>query len=122
MPECYSKSPFRYRPKAGQKAKSACLAIVLLLASVPGLAGEPLRDPTRPYTPAERARESTPRFVVNAIIVSPERRVAIVNGRRLTVGASLDGATVIAIEKDQLVLELDGKRISAGLNEGAMRR
>jgi MSHA biogenesis protein MshK len=94
----------------------------LLLASAPGLAAEPLRDPTRPYTPAERARESTPRFVVNAIIVSPERRVAILNGRRLTVGDSLDGATVIAIEKDQLVLEIGGKHISTGLNEGAMRR
>lgn len=122
MPDFYATAPYRSPPRPCQAATSACLAVLLLLASAPGFAGEPLRDPTRPYTPAERARESTPRFVVNAIIVSPERRVAIVNGRRLTVGASLDGATVIAIEKDQLVLEIDGRRISAGLNEGAMRR
>lgn len=99
------------------------LALMLAFAPGTGLAGELLRDPTRPYTPAaEHARDSSPRFVVHTIIISPERRVAIVNGRRVAVGGSIAGARVIAIEKDQLVLEIGGKRITAGLNEGAMRR
>ena len=92
------------------------IALALISASTLCLADEPFRDPTRPYTTAERGAASSPRFVVNAIIVSAERRVAIVNGRRVGVGSSLSGATVIAIEKDQLILEIGGKRITAGLN------
>ena len=97
-------------------------ALALAFASGTGLADELLRDPTRPYTTSERVLPSSPRFVVNAIIVSPKRRVAIVNGRRVGVGSSLGGATVVAIEQDQVVLESGGKRITAGLNERAMRR
>ncbi|MGI9234666.1 MAG: hypothetical protein ACR2RD_13615 [Woeseiaceae bacterium] len=97
------------------------LAVLFALANGIAHAEEPLRDPTRPYTAAERARTAAPRFVVNAIIISPERRVAIVNGRRVAVGGSIGGATVTAIEKDQLVLELGGKRITAALNKGASR-
>lgn len=100
----------------------AAIALALLSASGTCLADEPFRDPTRPYTAAERRVASSPRFVVNAIIVSDERRVAIVNGRRVSVGSSLGSATVIAIEKNQLILEIGGKRITAGLNEGATRR
>jgi len=98
------------------------LALILVFAHGSVLSDELLRDPTRPYTAKERSRTSMPRFVVNAIIISPERRVAIVNGRRVAVGGSLGGATVVAIDKDQVIVEIGGKRITAGLNERAMRR
>ena len=103
-----------------------CLILVMLGlllggAYTPSLADEVLRDPTRPYSAAARVVATAPRFVVNAIIVSPERRVAIVNGQRVGIGGSVDGATVIAIEKDQLVLERDGKQLTVSLNKGAAR-
>ena len=100
----------------------ATLLSLVILASGTAYADEALRDPTRPYAPIKGPRASSPGFVVNAIIISPERRVAIVNGRRLAVGGSLDGATVMAIEKDHLILETGGKRIRAELNKRAMRR
>ena len=100
----------------------ATLLLLVMLASGTAYADQPLRDPTRPYTPIKGPRASSPSFVVNAIIISPERRVAIVNGRRLAVGGSLDGATVVSIEKDHLILETGGKRIRAELNKRAMRR
>ena len=106
----------------GRAARITSAVLLLALAPGPSQADEPLRDPTRPYSPSQDVHASSPRFVVNAIIISPQRRVAIVNGRRVTVGDSLGGATVIAIEKNQLVLELGGKRITAGLNTGATRR
>ena len=98
--------------------------IMLTLTCVSGVSfgDEILRDPTRPYVASEGSVAGTPRFAVNAIIVSTERRVAIVNGRRVGVGAVVDGATVIAIEKDHLILDKDGKRITAGLNNGASRQ
>jgi hypothetical protein len=97
---------------------------MLLLTSISGLslADELLRDPTRPYVPHALGISDAPRYAVNAIIVSSKRRVAIVNGRRVGVGGSVEGATVIAIEKDHLILEKDGERITAGLNERPSRR
>lgn len=90
--------------------------VTLTLISGLCLADEALRDPTRPYTAVEARAAGAPRFVVNAIIVSDDRRVAIVNGRRVGVGSSLSGAQVISIDKDQLVLEINGKRVTARLN------
>ena len=103
------------------KALATLLGLVMLTSGL-ARADEALRDPTRPYSPVKGFRASSPSFVVNAIIISPERRVAIVNGRRVAVGGSLDGATVIAIEKDHLILETGGTRIRAELRQGAMRR
>ena len=98
--------------------------LMLLLTGLSGLslADELLRDPTRPYVPHALGISDAPRFAVNAIIVSSERRVAIVNGRRVGVGSSVEGSTVVAIEKDHLILETDGERITVGLNERPSRR
>jgi len=100
------------------KRRQIAAILVLLLGSAPAMsiADEILRDPTRPYVPHVPGVAAAPRFVVNAIIVSAERRVAIVNGRRVSIGGSVNGATVVSIAKDQLVLEQDGERITIGLN------
>jgi len=98
------------------------LGLLLSCLAITCFAEEKLRDPTRPYTAVERKAVAAPRYVVNAIIVSPERRVAIVNGQRVGVGESVDNATVISIERQQLVLETNGRRITASLNDGALRQ
>lgn len=96
------------------------LVLLLLICSSNLCFGEEiLRDPTRPYKKSEYIAAETPRYVVNAIIVSADRKVAIVNGRRVGVGASVGGALIVAIEKDQLILEKNGERITARLNDGA---
>lgn len=101
------------------------LVVLVLLTNCaisPVLAGELLRDPTRPYTPAERKAAAAPRFVVSAIIVSNDRRVAIVNGRRVGVGGLVDNATVVSIEKQRLVLETNGKQMTIGLRDRTARQ
>jgi len=97
--------------------------VVLMLTVVCGASfgGEPLRDPTRPYKAIAVTKVASPRFAVNAIIVSDDRRVAIVNGRRVGIGGSIDGATVISIDRDQLVLTKNGKHITARLHGGEPR-
>jgi len=95
--------------------------VVLLLSATNVCLGEPLRDPTRPYKASSVTTTASPRFAVNAIIVSADRRVAIVNGRRVGIGGSIDGATVISIDKDELVLTKDGRRITARLRDGEPR-
>lgn len=107
-----------------RKRPSHILVIGAMLALVANLSlgAELLRDPTRPYTARQPSAATAPRFVVNAIIISPERRVAIVNGRRVNVGDSIGNATVVAIEKEEMILEVDGKRITAGLLDRAPRQ
>jgi type II secretory pathway component PulC len=95
--------------------------VVLMLTATSVCLGESLRDPTRPYKASAVTTTTSPRFVVNAIIVSADRRVAIVNGRRVGIGGSIDGATVISIDKDELVLTKDGRRITARLHDGGPR-
>ncbi len=100
---------------------------LLIVATLCGLSGltygqEVLRDPTRPYVVSERVAVAAPRFKVNAIIVSADRRVAIVNGQRVVTGGSVNGAKVITIEKDHLILETNGERITAALNDRASRQ
>ncbi len=88
-----------------------------LLFAVSGVfADEILRDPTRPYTPQPGFVTAAPTFSVNAIIVSDDRRLAIVNGKRVTVGAEIDGATVVSIAKQELVLEFKGEQLTLGLS------
>lgn len=100
------------------------IAALVLLISTSSLsfADEILRDPTRPYAANVPGATTASPFTVNAIIISEERRVAIINGRRVSVGGSVHDATVVAIEKDHLVLERNGKRIVARLSNGASRR
>ena len=100
------------------------LAIVLLLVSASNFsfADEALRDPTRPYSASVPGATPATRYMVNAIIISAERRVAIVNGQRVGVGESVHDATVVAIKMDHLVLEKNGQRMVARLRGGASRR
>ncbi len=117
------KNPQAARYGGGRSAITV-VALLLFFGLTSGMsrAAEPLRDPTRPYSAAQDARAASPRFIVNAIIISPKRRVAIVNGRRVAVGGSIAGATVVAIEKNQLILDVGGKRITAGLNDETTHR
>jgi len=98
-------------------------ATVLLLVSMSSDAvAEVLRDPTRPYTAPELFQQAQPVFKVNAIIVSSKRQIAIINGKRVGVGEQINGATVISIEKRELVLDVGGRKIVLQLNNGGMRQ
>ncbi len=95
---------------------------VLLFGAIQADATELLRDPTRPYTvrPAVLARVAT--FTVTAIFMGQKRRVAIVNGQHVTVGAEVDGATVVEILADSLRLNLQGTELTTRLLPAELRK
>jgi len=99
-------------------ALTVCTALTLLAIGATGLASEALRDPTRPYTARQALAASAPRYKVNAIIVSDERRIAIINGKRIGVGGRVNGATVVSIAKRELTLDVDGQELTLRLNSG----
>ena len=95
------------------------LAAVLLVAPMLANAQETLRDPTRPWSARSVAAAvatgtaTTSSFKVTAIFTSDKRRIAIVNGRRVSEGDRVDGAIVVEIRTDDLRLDLNGKTITS---------
>jgi len=85
---------------------------------------EPDRDPTRPYSAQAIASPGsrTTAFNVSAIFVSKARRVAIVNGQRVTEGDSINGAVVVEINKEALRLNLNGKELTTRLLPAGLRK
>ena len=107
------------------RSRLSMLTVAAALVSVPALAddAEVLRDPTRPYNarsvavaPGGGSRSSNggvTSFRVTAIFTSDMRRIAVVNGRLVTEGDKVDGATVVEILADRLRLNLGGKAITS---------
>ncbi len=69
------------------------------------------RDPTRPPTPAEiraffgaETVAGNPSFQLQSILLSDERRLAIINGRRVSEGHVINQAEVVTIESGRVLL------------------
>ncbi len=98
------------------------VSIILLFGPLLTNGAELLRDPTRPYSvmpvvmPAIAAS-----FTVTAIFMSDKRRVAIVNGQRVSEGDQVDGATVVEILGDRLRLDHRGTEVTTRLLHGQVR-
>ena len=110
------------------RSRYSMVTVSALLLFGPLLTGgaELLRDPTRPYAAAPVAATRKPAraaaFSVTAILLSQKRRVAIVNGQRVSEGDQVDGATVVEILADGLRLNLHGKEFMTRLLPDALRK
>ncbi|MCG5514373.1 general secretion pathway protein GspB [Ectothiorhodospira shaposhnikovii] len=104
---------------------SGRVAVALLSTGclVPALS---LADPTRPPTPQELrawqgmldAEQATTRgWVLQSVLMAPQRRIAIINGQRVGVGETVDGARVIRIEAAAVALSHEGRDITLRLTE-----
>jgi len=89
--------------------------VAALAVCVPLAAAQALRDPTRPAffsgRPGEggivsRGRDAD--WVLQSVLLSPERRYAIINGEVLTLGGSVAGAELVAIREGEVTLRAGG--------------
>lgn len=91
----------------------AALAAVAMLVAVRAWAeGGALGDPTRPtalneVTVQDRAVSRAPRWRLQSTLVAADRRIAVINGRQLRLGESVDGATVVDIRAEGVTLQVD---------------
>lgn len=90
----------------------ACLLPVMLHAGA-------LVDPTRPagaaYAPAARAQTARHGWRLDSTLVAPDRRVAVINGRHVSEGESVDGARVIEIRPLNVLIQAPGRRMTLQL-------
>lgn len=90
--------------------KTAIGMIAALMMSAPALAEEfgDLVDPTRPFS-AETGVPVSGGLVLQSTLVSPGRKLAIINGRTLGLGDKLGNAVVAEIRSNEVML-WDGQR------------
>jgi len=91
----------------------------LLLTAGPLHAATALHDPTRPPSHGgawvEEAKPKEPDWVLTSTLISPGRRLAIIDGRAVSEGDEVSGARVLQITPGGVVLRYKGKRRELGL-------
>ena len=101
---------------AGRLMKHLTLGFVLACMAGSSLAAaEALRDPTRP--PSVSAKGATERhessgWQLQSVLISPERRYAIINGEVVAIGGAVSGAQLLAVAPEQVTLRTrEGVRV-----------
>lgn len=99
----------------------AWLWALLLAASAAQAAVDPMQGPAVRSASAAAASNVAPAaaLVVTLVLLRDDLRVAWINDRPLRVGESIDGARVVAIERQGVQLLRDGKRETLWLNPQA---
>lgn len=92
---------------------SPIFAALICVVTASATAAQALRDPTRPATGAKAAavRIEKSGWILQSVLISPERRYAIINDEVVPLGGSIAGAELIAIAEERVTLRTqDGLR------------
>lgn len=81
--------------------------------------GETISDPTRPanWRTKKAAKGKQQTYKLNYILNADERKQAIVNGKKVTVGDWVAGAKVLRINDSGVVLSVDGQQQTLRVNK-----
>jgi len=82
---------------------------------------ETLPDPTRPLEYSGAVQEQTV-LQLNSILISGERKIAVINGTQLTENQWLGDKRVIRIQANQVTLEHQGQTIVLSLYGKSIRQ
>lgn len=90
---------------------------LLLLAGRAVALDDPMRPPDygAATTAAAAGTASAVPLVLNGTLIGRERRSAVINGRRVSVGDYIDGARVIEIQPAQVRLQRQGSQLTLSL-------
>ena len=85
-------------------------AVCMVAASA--VPAQALRDPTRPAAASGKGAANAEQsgWVLQSVLISPERRYAIINGEVVPLGGSIAGAELVAVTAERVTL-----RTSQGL-------
>jgi MSHA biogenesis protein MshK len=81
--------------------------IALGLLAATAAAAQGLSDPTRPPSASapSAARSEAPLSRLQSVLISPGRKLAVIDGQTVALGGRLGDATVVAIAPTQVVLQ-----------------
>ena len=75
----------------------------------PATLRDPMKEVKQVVTDTTTTPDTTGEFIVKGTIWDDENPLAIINGQVLGVGEKIGGATIVEINKDNVVFEKDGK-------------
>jgi MSHA biogenesis protein MshK len=87
-----------------------CVLAGVLASSAPthGALGQSLSDPTRPPStsgaPGPQGDADAPSTVLQSVLISPGRKLAVINGAVVPLGAKVGDATLSSISETEVVL------------------
>jgi MSHA biogenesis protein MshK len=91
------------------------LVAVACMTATSMAVAQTLRDPTRPAGASARSAAGKPEqsgWILQSVLISPERRYAIINGEVVRIGGSVGGAELISIAAERVTLRTpEGLRI-----------
>ena len=102
---------------AGRLMRSSpTLAVLICVVTASTATAQALRDPTRPPSMASArgvaGRSEQSAWILQSVLISPERRYAIINGEVVKLGGSIAGAELVAVAEERVTLRTqDGLRI-----------
>jgi len=76
---------------------------------------DPMQPPQVEAASTAKERKPHPSWRLQSILVSPARRVAIINGHRLTTGERVGGARLVSIHPDHVILNYQGRNLELRL-------
>ena len=86
-----------------------------------------LGDPTRPpdykkqAEPPQAEAVAVEKWALTSVLISPQRRVAIVNGQAVQEGDTVESSRVVQIRTSEVLLQRDGKQIVVSLLPRAVK-
>lgn len=105
----------------------AAALLVLVGASPVGRAAhaQALSDPTRPPQVSAAAAAVAPGAAASrlqSVLISPARKLAVIDGRTVPLGGMVDGATLVAIRESEVVLQKGSERETLRFHSGIERK
>ncbi len=99
-----------------------CLALTLCFGTAHAL-DDPMRPSLIRSAPSEGATTAPQqRYQLTSTLVSAQRRIAVINGRRLMVGDRIGSARLVAIEADRAILSEAGRTFTLHLIPVTIKR
>ena len=95
--------------------RASMLLAATCLAAAATAGAQTMRDPTRPPVASTRslAGKTEPSgWILQSVLISPERRYAIINGEVVPIGGSIAGAELVAVAAERVTLRTqEGLRV-----------
>jgi MSHA biogenesis protein MshK len=108
-----------------QRLIARAAALLLLVGASPlGRAAhaQALSDPMRPPSAAASAGAAAPAAApalrLQSVLISPGRKLAVIDGITVPLGGTVDGARLVAIRESEVVLQKGAERETLKLNPG----
>lgn len=109
---CYAHNSMENKIKRIKHSGSILSITLIFILMGPGHSlHAKLKDPTLPTSALSTQKTDQQQWILSSILNAPHRRIAIINGKSLSVGDVINNARIIAINKNTVKLDTNKKAV-----------